>query len=64
MIRKTSKAEMKKVRSLRKAGATNIPKGLYFVAPDNKAYVADNLKEMTEFNKKKKEELTSQLEFI
>lgn len=64
MIRRTTKSEVKRIRSLRKAGARNVPPGLYFIAPDNKAYIASDLKEMTAYIKQVKDELTSQLELI
>lgn len=64
MIRKTTKKEVKRIRSLRKSNATNIPKGLYFIGFDGCAYVADSLKEMTQYNKQLKDRLTAQITLL
>lgn len=69
MIRKTTKKEIKRVKSLRKLSHSNAPRGLYFIAPDMKAYVCDTpgmkgVEEMTAFIKQMREDLTAQIELI
>lgn len=69
MIHRTSKKEIRRVKSLRKISPSSPPQGIFFVAPDNKAYVCDTpgimgVKEMTEFIAMKKEELTAQQELL
>lgn len=49
MIRKTTKKEIRRIRSLRKSGVKI--EGFYFVAPNQKAYRADTLSEQIHFLK-------------
>lgn len=70
MIRPTTKKEIRRVQSLRKiSGLSNAPRGLYFVAADNKAYVCDTVgmmgaKEMVEFNAKIKCDIAAQVKMV
>lgn len=65
-IRNITKKEYKRVKSLRKiSGLANAPKGLYFVADDNKAYVCDapgfkGAQEIADFNKNLRGQIKAQ----
>jgi hypothetical protein len=65
MIKKITKKEMKRVQKLRQMSLSSAPKGLYFIAPDNQAYLCDTpgmkgAKEMAHFNKQIKDDLQAQ----
>lgn len=69
-IRRTTKKEIRRVKSLRRlSGLSNAPRGLYFVAVNGKAYVCDTLgfkgaEEIANFNKKLKKELGAQTKLV
>lgn len=68
MIKRTTKKEIRRVKSLRKV-TKSAPRGLYFVGHDNKAYVCDRTdmlgaKEVAKFQAVLKDRLTAQQELL
>lgn len=69
MVTQISKKELKRVKSLRKMSSSHFDGKLYWVAPDNKAYMCDTsgmpgVKEMNDWNKKIKDQLTAQASLL